>query len=78
MRGIGPVFKLIVQLQNTGAEALTQVAVVLSCEPAFYTIQTRSLNLPMLVPGVPYEYSTFVHVCFFQDQNINALSDHRR
>ena len=34
----------------------------LLCDPAFYTVQTRSMRLPMLVPGTNYQFSTFVQV----------------
>ena len=49
-------------MQNTASESIVNATLALTCDPSLYAIQTRSMRLPMLVPGVPYEFSTFVQV----------------
>lgn len=62
VRGIGPVFKIVATVQNTSPEALTKISMSFATDPSFYTIHTRVIKLPLLVPGVNYDFSTFVQV----------------
>lgn len=48
--GIGPVFKIKLELQNIGKKCLVQTRVVLNLNEAVYRLRTRNPMLPIMIP----------------------------
>mmetsp|Transcript_11120 Transcript_11120/g.38624 ORF Transcript_11120/g.38624 Transcript_11120/m.38624 type:complete len:635 (+) Transcript_11120:151-2055(+) len=53
VQGLGPSFKIQLNLQNTGTKPIYDVPVMLSASP-IYAMSRTQLVLPVLVPGVTY------------------------
>ncbi|XP_064095849.1 Bardet-Biedl syndrome 1 protein-like [Macrobrachium nipponense] len=59
--GLGPTFKLRVELQNTSVSVPSQqVAVVFHCDDRIYTVNRSYIQIPMLVPGIIHVAETLV------------------
>lgn len=52
--GIGPVFKVKLELQNIGKQCLMQTRVVLNFNEAVYRLRTRNPTLPVMIPQLQY------------------------
>jgi len=48
--GIGPVFKVKLELQNIGKVCLVQTKIVLNFNENVYRLRTRNPTLPLMVP----------------------------
>ncbi|XP_076032639.1 Bardet-Biedl syndrome 1 isoform X2 [Oratosquilla oratoria] len=60
--GLGPNFKLRVELQNTSTSTPSlNLAVVLHCDDRVYNVQHSYIQIPMLVPGVIHVVETLVN-----------------
>lgn len=53
--GVGPRFKVVLQLQNTGKAVVTGVRVTVTFDPEVFRIQRPSMSVPALTPGVTRE-----------------------
>lgn len=56
VQGLGPRFKLMVQVRNDGVSQLTQLPLVVLSDPSAYRTSPSSCMIPLLVPGVLYTY----------------------
>mmetsp|Transcript_36995 Transcript_36995/g.44743 ORF Transcript_36995/g.44743 Transcript_36995/m.44743 type:complete len:613 (+) Transcript_36995:397-2235(+) len=68
VQGLGPMFKIKLNLQNTGSKPIFNVPVMLSRSP-IYTISPTQIHIPLLIPGLMYQYEADVQ-CI--DQNGSA------
>ncbi|XP_047480253.1 Bardet-Biedl syndrome 1 protein-like [Penaeus chinensis] len=51
--GLGPTFKLRVELQNTSSSSPSlQLAVIFHCDDRIYSVSRSYIQIPMLVPGI--------------------------
>ncbi|OQS01252.1 bardet-Biedl syndrome 1 family protein [Achlya hypogyna] len=57
VQGIGPLFKVQLQLQNSGAKFAADVPIVLHYDHGLYRIRQSLLQIPLLLPGVQYAYT---------------------
>nr|CAB3225139.1 Bardet-Biedl syndrome 1 protein-like [Phallusia mammillata] len=73
VQGIGPMFQLILTIENTAlpspsdAKLLTDLKVVFKYLDKVYTVSPGVLSLPALVPDIPYKFSIQVE-CIASDQ----------
>lgn len=54
VQGLGPLFKLKLNLQNTGNKPVQDLDVTFSANPVLYKLHSRVLQLPLLLPTVTY------------------------
>ncbi|CAL1540056.1 unnamed protein product [Lymnaea stagnalis] len=61
VQGIGPTFKFTVKLQNTSlSQATTDLLITFDFDDKLYNFHKRLIQVPMLVPGLTYDFDTFV------------------
>ncbi|KAI4796513.1 hypothetical protein KUCAC02_026932 [Chaenocephalus aceratus] len=61
VQGLGPAFKLTLNVQNTAAcRPVANLAVSFLYDESLYRMRTPYLRIPLLVPGVVYPVETFV------------------
>ncbi|XP_060079163.1 Bardet-Biedl syndrome 1 protein homolog [Ylistrum balloti] len=61
VQGIGPTFKLTVNLQNTSlSHPSTNLLITFQYDDRLYTLKKSLIQVPMLVPGLNYAFETFV------------------
>ncbi|CAG2249956.1 BBS1 [Mytilus edulis] len=61
VQGIGPTFKLTVNLQNTSLnQASSNLIITFQYDEKLYVFKKAYLQVPMLVPGLNYAFDTFV------------------
>lgn len=53
--GLGPLFHLELDLRNTGLKPINNIPVCISS--SFYNVSPAVLLIPVLLPGVPYQYT---------------------
>jgi hypothetical protein len=53
--GIGPVFKIKLELQNLGKVCMVDIFIVLNMSDKIYKIRNRQPKVPMLVPQLIYK-----------------------
>ena len=51
-QGLGPKFKIKLNLQNTGSKAVSDLSVALNYNCALYRLKTAVFGVPLLVPGL--------------------------
>jgi Bardet-Biedl syndrome 1 protein len=56
VQGLGPLFKIKVNVQNTGTKALTNIPIVFTYNQDIYTMQRPHLLVPSLVPSLVYNF----------------------
>jgi Bardet-Biedl syndrome 1 protein len=56
VQGLGPLFKLKLQIQNTGVKPMAQIPVLFSYNQEIYTMKQSKLLIPVLLPNVQYEF----------------------
>ena len=54
VQGLGPRFKLKLNLQNTGSKAVCDMAVTFSYNAMLYRLKSPLVRVPLLVPGLLY------------------------
>eukprot|EP00937_MAST-01D_sp_MAST-1D-sp2_P000085 g85.t1 len=54
--GIGPLFKIALEVQNTGSESLTDVPLACQYDHRLYQLPDGVHRLPLLIPGVLYRH----------------------
>ncbi|KAJ1632773.1 bardet-Biedl syndrome 1 family protein [Pavlovales sp. CCMP2436] len=54
VQGLGPLFKLKLNLQNMGSKPIHELEMSLSGNPMLYRLRTRVLKLPLLLPSLTY------------------------
>ena len=54
--GLGPLFKLQIQLKNIGKSIINLIKIVLSYNKNYYLIKKSVLNIPLLIPSLDYKY----------------------
>ena len=54
VQGLGPIFKLKLDIQNTGNRPIFNVPLVFSYNQQVYKLSEHMVNLPLLIPGVMY------------------------
>ncbi|XP_037076017.1 LOW QUALITY PROTEIN: Bardet-Biedl syndrome 1 protein homolog [Pollicipes pollicipes] len=68
--GLGPMFKIRVELQNTSALKIVQeLGIRVHADEKLYHVQQRFIHVPILIPGVTYVYDTLVE--FVSDLGIS-------
>ncbi|XP_043188676.1 Bardet-Biedl syndrome 1 protein homolog [Amphibalanus amphitrite] len=68
--GLGPMFKIRVELQNTSALKIVQdLGIRVHADEKLYQVQRRFMHAPILIPGVTYVYDTLVE--FVSDLGIS-------
>ncbi|CAM1320405.1 BBS1 (predicted) [Pycnogonum litorale] len=61
VQGLGPRFKLKLEVQNTSRDKPSvDLLITFQCDALMYSIHKNYISLPLLVPGVPYVFSTLV------------------
>jgi len=58
--GIGPVFKIKLQLTNTSSKSVTDIKVVLNYSENIYKMKTKNPTLPLMIPNVVYNKDVLV------------------
>lgn len=53
VQGLGPLFKIRMNLQNTGAKPITNVPIMISAAP-IYALDRCQLHVPVLIPGMTH------------------------
>ena len=54
VQGLGPRFKLKLNLQNTGTKAVCDMAVTFAYNAMLYRLKSSVVHVPLLVPGLLY------------------------
>eukprot|EP00357_Protocruzia_adherens_P031936 CAMPEP_0114996454 /NCGR_PEP_ID=MMETSP0216-20121206/14318_1 /TAXON_ID=223996 /ORGANISM="Protocruzia adherens, Strain Boccale" /LENGTH=587 /DNA_ID=CAMNT_0002360657 /DNA_START=155 /DNA_END=1918 /DNA_ORIENTATION=+ len=54
VHGLGPIFKLKLEAQNTGKKAVQGIPVALAFNHNIYRVEKKSYTIPLLVPGILY------------------------
>eukprot|EP00756_Hemistasia_phaeocysticola_P002698 Hpha_TRINITY_DN11831_c1_g1::TRINITY_DN11831_c1_g1_i1::g.2138::m.2138/K16746/BBS1; Bardet-Biedl syndrome 1 protein len=60
VQGLGPLFKVKLNIQNTGTKGLTSIPIVFTYNKAIYQMKKPSLTIPVLVPSLVYNYELSV------------------
>lgn len=61
IQGIGPTFKLTVNLQNTSlTKASSELIIAFEFDDRLYSFRKKMIQVPMLVPGLNYIFETFI------------------
>lgn len=61
VQGIGPTFKFTVKLQNTSlSQASSNLLITFDYDSKLYDFRKKMIQVPMLVPGLTYNFETFV------------------
>lgn len=61
VHGLGPVFRLVLELQNNNAgKAVMNMFIAFHCDDRIYDIETNHIPVPYLVPGFMYHFDTKV------------------
>lgn len=61
VQGIGPTFKLTVNLQNTSlSQPSTDLLITFQFDDKLYLFRKTFIQVPMLVPGLSYAFDTFI------------------
>ena len=55
VQGLGPKFKLKLNVQNTGGKSVTHLAVTFNFNAMLYKLKQPLYHVPLLLPGVPYK-----------------------
>ena len=72
VQGIGPTFKLTVNLQNTSLnQASSNLLITFQFDEKLYVFKKSYIQVPMLVPGLNYAFDTFVEC-----QSDKGISDY--
>jgi len=71
VQGLGPLFTIVLEVQNLAKETLTDVRVGLCYETQLYEVLTESLAFPCLVPELKYKKE--IHI-----KSISGVSDNFR
>eukprot|EP01006_Ploeotia_vitrea_P050077 TRINITY_DN67408_c1_g1_i1.p1 TRINITY_DN67408_c1_g1~~TRINITY_DN67408_c1_g1_i1.p1 ORF type:complete len:609 (-),score=85.28 TRINITY_DN67408_c1_g1_i1:410-2236(-) len=69
VQGLGPLFKIKLNIQNTGGKSLTALPIVFTFNQSIYKIAKPFLLIPLLVPSLVYNYEVSVD-CI--DENAGA------
>ncbi|XP_034243484.1 Bardet-Biedl syndrome 1 protein homolog [Thrips palmi] len=72
--GLGPLFKMVISLQNISASSMIQgLGILFHFDDKMYSMDKPFINVPLLVPGLEYPFETMI-------RNISelALSDQVR
>ncbi|KAK3236983.1 hypothetical protein CYMTET_52909, partial [Cymbomonas tetramitiformis] len=70
VQGLGPMFKIKLSLQNTGGKPIFNLPMMLATSK-IYHISPSQLNIPLLIPGLMYQYEANVQC---MDENGSADS----
>lgn len=73
VQGLGPRFKLCIQLRNDGMSQLAHLPLVVLADPGTYRTTPCSRMLPLLVPGVLYTHEVDV-LCLSPEAPPGAIS----
>ncbi|KAF0718135.1 Aste57867_1873 [Aphanomyces stellatus] len=57
VQGVGPRFKIQLQLQNSGTKFAAEVPLALHYDHSLYRVDTSLLYVPLLLPGIQYAYT---------------------
>ncbi|KAK6180672.1 hypothetical protein SNE40_008677 [Patella caerulea] len=61
IQGIGPTFKLTVNLQNTSlSQPTSNLIITFNYDDKLYSFRNKFIEAPMLVPGLNYAFETFI------------------
>jgi len=60
VQGLGPLFKIKLNIQNTGTKPLMDIPLVFTFNHTIYRVARPSLTLPLLVPSLVYNYEVDV------------------
>ncbi|ESO96483.1 hypothetical protein LOTGIDRAFT_115648 [Lottia gigantea] len=61
IQGIGPTFKLTVNLQNTSLSTpVYNIIITFHFDDKLYSFRNKYIEVPMLVPGLNYAFETFI------------------
>ncbi|KAJ0394397.1 hypothetical protein P43SY_000098 [Pythium insidiosum] len=60
VQGIGPVFRIKLNVQNAGTKAITDITVAFHYDHELYRFSKSLMVLPVVIPNVQYEYSAEV------------------
>ncbi|XP_050407312.2 Bardet-Biedl syndrome 1 protein homolog isoform X2 [Patella vulgata] len=61
IQGIGPTFKLTVNLQNTSlSQPTSNLIITFNYDDKLYSFRNKFIEAPMLVPGLNYSFETFI------------------
>jgi len=73
VQGLGPIFKVSVTLINTTATPVAGLSVSFSGDYSMYAIRNPLIKSGMLVPGIPYIFSTAVQ-CTTEELESSAIN----
>eukprot|EP00662_Eupelagonemidae_sp_cell21_P026664 gene26664-65942_t len=60
VQGLGPLFKIKLNIQNTGTKSLTAIPIVFTYNKAIYMMWKPMMVIPVLVPSLVYNYEVAV------------------
>ncbi|ORC92042.1 putative Bardet-Biedl syndrome 1 protein [Trypanosoma theileri] len=60
VKGIGPVFKIQITLQNTSQKPMDNLVILLNCSPTFCKILKLFIDVPLLLPSVLSSHEVLV------------------
>jgi Bardet-Biedl syndrome 1 protein len=60
VQGLGPLFKIKLNIQNTGTKSLTCIPIIFTFNQTIYKMPRPSMMLPILVPSLVYNYEVDV------------------
>ncbi|KAJ9460498.1 Bardet-Biedl syndrome 1 protein-like protein [Diplonema papillatum] len=60
VQGLGPLFKIKLNIQNTGLKALTSIPIIFTYNKTIYQMWKPSMIIPVLVPSLVYHYEVAV------------------
>ncbi|EKX46920.1 hypothetical protein GUITHDRAFT_70223, partial [Guillardia theta CCMP2712] len=68
VQGLGPYYKLIMTITNTGTKINSDCKVMIRYNPDLYKMQSSFLDLPPLMPGPQYRFEEKVRCAFVMHQ----------
>jgi len=60
VQGLGPLFKLKLNIKNTGAKPVTDIPLTISYNHDIYKLKTSLISIPVLIPSINYLYEVDV------------------
>jgi Bardet-Biedl syndrome 1 protein len=60
VQGLGPLFKIKLNIQNTGTKSLTSIPIIFTFNQEIYKMPKPSMMIPVLVPSLVYNFEVDV------------------
>ena len=73
VQGLGPRFKIVLNVQNTGKKSVTDLPVTYAWNESLYKIDKPIIFMPLLIPGVMYQFYVDV-TCISESGGADIIS----